>query len=387
MRSARRHPRFAEAGIALVALGLGASTQGGCEAWHRIGSAGFVRSRGVEPQLGRWTVARLGLGDLDGDGVADLAALDPTTAELCLRRADPTVEQPLSCQILESSDEPRWLGLAQLSPLGRAQVVTAGRSLTIYAPWTIGQPLALGSRVSLPGPSPALAQSRGWQAGGEAPIDTLWTVSPSPPRVTAWTFTRPEQASGVAPPSAIAFPLTVQATALLPRLRADGLRELWVATEAGVEWWRSTGTQQSLPCGQALVGSVSLALLDLDGDDDEDVLGLLPDGSLAAIERLSGGAGWGCAATVPLQQPGRTLLGMWAADFDGDGRTDLLAASSERADGMLLWRRGQPLLRFPLSALPRAVAVADADGDHRPDVAILLSDGSFELWHNSFVPG
>lgn len=387
MQSAGRHSRLAGPGLVVVGLGLCALTQVGCEASHRIGSAGFVRTRGVEPQLGQWATVRLGLGDLDGDGQAELVALDPTRAELCLRRADPTVDSSLRCQTLDANDAPTWLSLAQLAPLGRVQVVTAGQSLSIYAPWTIGQPLTLSGRVQLPEPSPGLEQSRGWQAGGEAPIETLWTASRTPPRVTAWSFTRPEQANGEAPPSAIEFPLTTAATALLPRLRSDGLRELLVATGTGVEWWRSSGSQQSLSCGERLAGSVRLALLDLDGDEDEDALGLLPDGSLAAVERLSGSASWGCAPTVPLQQPGRTLLGIWVADFDGDGRTDLLAASTDRSEGMLLWRRGQPLLHFALSAPPRAVAVTDIDGDHRPDVAILLSDGGLELWHNSFVPG
>ncbi len=169
-------------------------------------------------------------------------------------------------------------------------------------------------------------------------------------------------------------------------ISADG-RDLFVATPLGVNWWRSSGEYQALPCSESLAGSVRLAALDIDGDDDEDLLGLRPDGSLTAVERLAGSPGWGCAATLPLLPSARTLLGIWVADFDGDGKDDLLAATGERSEGLLLWRRGQSLLRYPLTTSPLAVAVADADGDQRPDVVVLLSDGSFELWHNSFVPG
>lgn len=386
------HPRLVRQGLlgrALVAgLSLAVLPQLACEATHLIGSAGFVRTRGVEPQLGQWTAAQIELGDLDDDGQAELLALDPTRAELCLRRADPAASQPLLCQVLDSADQPSRLRLGQLAQNGRPQLVTAGRALSVYAPWVGGQPLVLRQRSVLPEGSAQLERSRGWQAGGQAPIDTLWTASSTPPRVTAWTFTRPEQSGGGAPPSAIDFPLSAAATALLPRSpRRDSGRDLFVATPLGVDWWRSSGAYQALPCSGSLAGSVRLAALDIDGDDDEDLLGLHPDGSLTVVERLAGSPGWGCSAAPPSLQSGRALLGIWVADFDGDGKDDLLAATAERSEGLLLWRRGQSLLRYPLSAPPRAVAIADADGDQRPDIVVLLSDGSFELWHNSFVPG
>lgn len=386
------HPRPVRQGLlgrALVAgLSLAVLPQLACEATHLIGSAGFVRTRGVEPQLRQWPAAQIELGDLDGDGQAELLALDPTRAELCLRRADPAASQPLLCQFLDSTDQPSRLRLGQLAQNGRPQLVTAGRTLSVYAPWVAGQPLGLRQRSALPEESPQLERSRGWQAGGQAPIDTLWTASSAPPRATAWTFTRPEQSGGGAAPAPVDFPLPAPATALLPRSpRRDSGRELFVATPQGVDWWRSSGEYQALPCSGSLAGSVRLVSLDLDGDDDEDLLGLRPDGSLAIAERLAGSPGWGCSAAPPFLPSGPALLGIWVADFDGDGKDDLLAATTERSEGLLLWRRGQSLLRYPLATPARAVAIADADGDLRPDVVVLLGDGSFELWHNSFVPG
>lgn len=366
-------------------LGL-ALTATGCEASHLIGSAGFVRTRFVEPQLAGWANPQLQLGDLDGDGVAELWLLDPRRGELCLRRAEAKAGA-LRCQALDPSAGPSRLGLAQLTSVGQPQVLVAGQAFLSIAGWPADQPLTIAQRYPLTLPVAQVERSSGWRAGGEAATDVVWTATATLPIATAWLWPGAAAATAATAPVPIDFALSAAATALLPVSPGqDGGRELFVATLAGVEHYSSRGTHSLLPCAERLAGSPRLALLDLDGDDDDDLVALAKDGTLQAVERRTSPPGWGCLDEAPLAQPGRSLLWLAAADFDGDGKRDLLAATAERSEGLLLWRRGLPTLRYPLSAPARAVSLADGDGDGHPDVAVVLSDGSLEFFHNSFAP-
>ncbi len=93
--------------------------------------------------------------------------------------------------------------------------------------------------------------------------------------------------------------------------------------------------------------------------------------------------------------------GLAVADFDGDGRADLFVSQNDFGDnfGWVRGDAGQGLVlrglgdgRFePLDAVrsgidepgeQRGVAVADPDGDGRPDVALALADGGLRWWRN-----
>lgn len=377
-------------GLARDLLGWGllgcALTTLGCEASHLIGSAGFVRSRFVEPRLVGWANPQLQLGDLDGDGVAELWLLEPSQGELCLRRAEATTGT-LRCQGLDPSVGPSRLGLAQLASVGPPQLVVAGQALLSITGWPADQSLTVTQRYPLTLPVTQVERSRGWRGGGESATDVVWTANATQPIATAWLWPSARAENAAATPVPIDFALSAAATALLPVSPGrDGGRELFVATWAGVEHYSSRGTHSLLPCAERLAGSPRLALLDVDGDDDDDLVALTADGTVQVVERRSSPPGWGCLDEVPLFQPGRSLLWLAAADFDGDGRRDLLAATAERSEGLLLWRRGLPTLRYPLSAPARAVSVTDGDGDGDADVAVVLSDGSLEFFHNSFAP-
>jgi hypothetical protein len=100
--------------------------------------------------------------------------------------------------------------------------------------------------------------------------------------------------------------------------------------------------------------------------------------------------------------PGNALgevSGMALADFDGDGRRDLVVVAKTNGgySGQLLFLRNQGRTSKPVflyqsgytlsSDLPTSVAVADVDGDGHPDVVIGTQNGaatgSIQYWRNT----
>src|SRR5262249_48466451 len=132
------------------------------------------------------------------------------------------------------------------------------------------------------------------------------------------------------------------------------------------------------------VGAAPAALLfqDLDGDGSGELVtvnqgsGGGSPSSLSILGRTGGGTVTNCGGgrTQPAPLPPR---GLAALDVDGDGRADLLVADEQ--DDSLRWLRNQGGLHFDcgegtrisLLAAPLALLTADFDGDGREDVLVL----------------
>jgi hypothetical protein len=90
----------------------------------------------------------------------------------------------------------------------------------------------------------------------------------------------------------------------------------------------------------------------------------------------------------PVVYKAGTPLGVAAADVNGDGKIDLVAVTptndyQEDSVADVLLGNGDGTFRnavpYPAGEFPRAVAIADFNGDHMPDIAVTDQDGNQEI--------
>ncbi|MCB1094706.1 MAG: VCBS repeat-containing protein [Verrucomicrobiae bacterium] len=145
----------------------------------------------------------------------------------------------------------------------------------------------------------------------------------------------------------------------------------------------------SLPSPAAAIGAG-----DSDGDGDTDYFLHLENGTFAFVENRSlhqipGRASSDGAVSTSISLPGVTEL--HSADFDRDGREDLLAVSPSQKKLFVLFGEDDGIPSAPVifrntSGQPHSAAVADFDLDGREDVAYTLpAEGEVRLARN--VPG
>ncbi len=138
----------------------------------------------------------------------------------------------------------------------------------------------------------------------------------------------------------------------------------------------------------SFVAARSVAVGDLDGDGAPDILGASYDGGEVAWWRNLGGSppAWGRHAIDDAYSFPHEVH---AADVDGDGRLDVLAASST-LNRITLWRNqggDPPAWREETIAtgvgMAKSVTAGDLDGDGRTDVVgAALEDNAVLWWRN-----
>jgi len=136
---------------------------------------------------------------------------------------------------------------------------------------------------------------------------------------------------------------------------------------------------------------------DLDNDGDPDlVLGIEHSGgnpsfSGFAVYENTGGARWKFRWGETAQGSGGAYLDVALADFDRDGRIDVLAG---RVDSLEIWQNVAPFQfkKRTISNLPssgvsgaEAVAVGDFNGDTFPDVAVTTRKYGIFVWLNELT--
>lgn len=174
-------------------------------------------------------------------------------------------------------------------------------------------------------------------------------------------------------------------------LDGDGRPDLVVGHEApaGLSLLRNLGVPGVVTFDAAVVhlplaaAPGELAVADLDRDGKPDVLAAMPELGGVWVWRNTSYAG-GFSATPPATlasaqwfgtEPGPRALAV--AEVDGDGFPEVAVVHFERASLTLLGNRSQsgqielaPRGRFSTGDGPLAVALADLNGDRRPDLAV-----------------
>ncbi|MFD8141885.1 FG-GAP-like repeat-containing protein [Streptomyces sp. NPDC059708] len=134
----------------------------------------------------------------------------------------------------------------------------------------------------------------------------------------------------------------------------------------------------SVSAGVALPSKLKLADVNEDGKQDAVLVAPGTPGNIAVLLG-DGSGGFGAAS---LLSAGSNLTSASVADMNGDGHVDLVASSAGSNEVVVLEGNGAGAFAAPLAfglnggLNPQAVAVADLDGDGRPDVVTANNNSS-----------
>lgn len=358
-------------------LALCAALFGGCAAEHVIGSAGLGSSQTYPSGVADLVAQALAAADFDGDGRVDVALFD-ASGRLCVMAGDASG------------------GLGA----GRCQTLAAGAVVGAAAlRWSAGGPweLVAGGDVvqTLSGRGDgtftvaATADSGGVSAflaaelSGQGSPEVLGAERQSP-TVAMWQLSAGGQL-GV--PVRYQFERPQQSL-LAVDLDGDARPELAALGGGQLSVYAPAGAAAVAQCPAGVFGlPQGLAAADVDGDGHTDLLAADSTGSglVAFYGSSTGDAGtqlhFDCGA-APLLTTVSGLALLLSSDLDGDGAPDAVAVGSEV---VLLRGRGQDVRRYrlPAPAQTQAGTLVDFDGDGRLDVLLAIGS-SVAILRNGF---
>ncbi len=369
------------------------------------GSFGSPGSRvdfgGFGPGFGVWQ-GDLALGDLNGDGHPDLAVaggLGGNSVAVLVHNTDPT--RTTTAMTLSGSPDRAEPGQsmslsASISPQPSAGGVVRFFDVTFgvtNGAVEVGSaPVVLGVASFTYGP---LGTNRTVQARYDG--DTQYAGCVSNPVsidvfVGAGMFSQPTLFDAGSSPVSV----------LTSDLNADGRPDLVVANSSSsmvsVLLGAGGGSFHGLDFDTGAIMSTSVAIGDLNGDGRPDLVTANPDMSTAGGNAVSVLLGHGDGTFEPrtIYPAGTNAASVAIADLNGDGRPDIVAADSYPNTVSVLLGNGDgtfgPKTTFPAGYEPQCVAVADLNADGRMDlvladtgantVTVLLGNGD-----GTFGPG
>jgi hypothetical protein len=180
---------------------------------------------------------------------------------------------------------------------------------------------------------------------------------------------------------------------VLARLDGDADLDLAVANESSnnVTILKNTGTgnfrEPATSPEPANGGPASIAAANLDGDADQDLAVASFNISKVTILRNGGSGNFTQPASSPEAVGGGPRY-VAAADLDGDGDQDLATANEDSGNVTILKNGGTgdflepPSSPEPAEAGPRALAVADFEGDGDRDLAVANASNTVTILRN-----
>jgi hypothetical protein len=307
------------------------------------------------------------IGDLDGDGKPDLVLVNGGGNTVWIYRnistngtlAAASFAAPV---ILQLAGNPIGMALADLDGDGRLDVVVGDKQnsrVSIFQNFCVPGTIttnSFGSRVDLPvGSQPWALAVRDLDGDGHPDI------------VTA-------------------------------NYGGNNISVLQNTGQAGNITTNSFAAHFDLPSG---AGPEGVAVGDLDGDGKPDIAAINSnDGTVSIFRNVTAGGSLSTnsfAARVDLATTGLGEM-VAMADVDGDGKLDLLASGylsqvlsvfhNVSVPGSLTTNSFEPRVDFPLGGRMHRVAVADLDGDGKPDLAVTTEIASqLVLFKNNSTPG
>ena len=146
-------------------------------------------------------------------------------------------------------------------------------------------------------------------------------------------------------------------------------------------------------------GPYEVAIADLDGDGKPDLAVANSDAGMISIYQNAGDALANALIPPRVDLPtGNTTATIAVADWDGDGKLDLVAGSVQSENisvfrnvstgGLLTTNSFEPRVDFATGYWTHTVAIADFNGDGKPDIAVVGELPSvMSIFQNTSTPG
>ena len=224
---------------------------------------------------------------------------------------------------------------------------------------------------------------------GDGDVDVL-SASVSDDKI-AWYENTDGQGS-FGPPQLITTTADFAATVDAADVDGDGDLDVLSSSQSDdtIAWYENTDGQGSFGPEQVITaaadGARSVVAADVDGDGDLDVLAASGnDDTIAWFANTNGQGGFGPEQVITATADG--AITVFAADLDGDGDVDVLTAST--TDGQIRWYENtNGLGSFALGQLiwtggVATTIAADVDGDGDLDVLSAFAGGDTIAWYEN----
>lgn len=224
--------------------------------------------------------------------------------------------------------------------------------------------------VAVPTAPAAASMVAAADVSGDGVVDL---VVPRPPDQVSVLLGRPDGTFGAAVDYA-----TVEflGTVAIADINSDGKPDLVVtnASSVAVLLGNGDGTFQPSMSNRLLIPVGGISIADVNGDGKLDVVAVRDQGAAEVLNwsELFGNGDGTFQTRIDLEGiPNATAVAV--ADIDGDGRPDVLAASNLHREVYVLSRGFTPI---HVGDSPLSIVVADVSGDGKPDLVVPNRDGA-----------